>query len=47
MNPHLLILVLGVVCFTIGAFNKLAAAIGPNINWTNAGLAFVTLSLII
>ena len=32
------------ICFTIGAFNKLAPS---DINWTNAGLAFVTLALIL
>ena len=44
MNAHLLILILAVICFTIGAFTKAAPS---DINWTNAGLAFVTLSLIL
>ena len=44
MNTHILILVIAVICFAIGAFNKLAPS---DINWTNAGLAFVTLSLIL
>ena len=44
VNTHLFILILAVVCFTIGAFTKAAPS---DINWTNAGLAFVTLSLII
>jgi hypothetical protein len=39
-----LALILAVICFAIGAFNKVAPS---DINWTNAGLAFVTLSLIL
>jgi hypothetical protein len=38
-------LILACICFTIGAIPQLAS-IG-NINWQNARLAFVTLSLII
>jgi hypothetical protein len=38
-------LILACACFTIGAFPKLAAL--AEINWQNAGLAFVTLSLVI
>lgn len=37
-------LIAAVICFTIGAFNKLAPS---DINWTNAGLAFVTASLVV
>jgi len=37
-------LVLGCACFAIGSFTKFAPA---EINWMNAGLAFVTLSLIL
>jgi hypothetical protein len=37
-------LIAAAVCFAIGAFSKLAPS---DINWTNAGLAFVTLSLIV
>lgn len=37
-------LVLAFICFGIGSFQKLA---GSEINWTNAGLAFATLSLIV
>lgn len=33
-----------VICFTIGSFQKLA---GSDINWTNAGLACLSLSLIV
>jgi hypothetical protein len=35
-------LILACICFTIGAFQKI-----PEINWMNAGLAFITLSLIL
>jgi hypothetical protein len=37
-------LVLAFACFAIGSFNKLA---GSDFNWTNAGLAFATLSFIV
>jgi len=37
-------LIIACACFAIGAFTKLAS---NDINWTNAGLAFVTLSLIL
>jgi len=40
-------LIFAVVCFTIGTFTKLAAVISPDINWQDAGLAFVALSLVI
>lgn len=38
-------LILALMCFTIGAIPKLAAL--AEINWQNAGLAFVTLSLLV
>jgi len=37
-------LILACACFAIGAFNKLAPS---DINWTNAGLAFITLAMIL
>jgi len=40
-------LIIAAVCFTIGAFNKLAAAISPVVTWQNAGLAFIALALIL
>ena len=42
-----LCLILAAICFAIGTFNKLAGTISPDITWQNAGLALVTLSLII
>jgi len=39
-------LILAVVCFAIGALPRVAALI-PDINFQNAGLAFLTLSLVI
>ena len=39
-----IVLILAVICFAIGSFSKVAPG---SINWTNAGLAFVTLSLLI
>jgi len=44
---NIICLVLAVLCFSIGTFQKLAATISPDINWQNAGLAFVTLALVI
>lgn len=43
MNLNLLFLVLAAITFGIGAINKLASS---DFNWTNAGLCFITLSLI-
>lgn len=40
-------LILAAICFGIGTFQKLAATINPDVHWQNAGLAFVTLSLIL
>ena len=37
-------LILACVCFAIGAIQKLA---GSEVNWTNGGLAFLTLALIL
>ena len=37
-------LVAAAVCFAIGSFSKLAPS---DINWTNAGLCFFTISLIV
>jgi len=37
-------LVAAAICFAIGAFNKLAPS---DFNWTNAGLCFVTISLLV
>jgi len=37
-------LVAAAVCFAIGSFNKLAPS---DINWTNAGLCFITISLLV
>lgn len=37
-------LILAVICFGIGALSKVAPG---DINWTNAGLCFVTLSLLL
>jgi len=38
-------LIIAAVCFAIGALPPLSSL--ANINWTNAGLAFVTLALIL
>lgn len=38
-------LILATICFFIGAIPQLASI--ANINWTNAGLGFVTLSMVI
>jgi len=40
---RIICLILAAVCFGIGTFSKLSS----DFNWTNAGLAFVTLSLIV
>lgn len=37
-------LILAVICFGIGALSKAAPG---DINWTNAGLCFVTISLLV
>lgn len=42
-TASLVCLILAVICFAIGSFTKLS----NEFNWTNAGLAFVTLSLIV
>ena len=36
-------LILAAICFAIGSFPKVSS----DLNWTNAGLAFITLSLIV
>jgi len=38
-------LIIACICFAIGAIPQLSTI--ANINWTNAGLAFVTLSIIL
>ncbi len=37
-------LIAAAVCFAIGSLSKVAPS---DVNWTNAGLAFLTLSLIV
>lgn len=41
---RLICLILAAICFGIGALAKVAPS---EINWTNAGLCFVTLSFIV
>lgn len=41
-----LFLIFAVICFSIGALESLLFP-GSKVNWQNAGLAFVTLSLVI
>lgn len=43
MSPVMICYVLAFVCFVIGSFPPNT----PPLNWTNAGLAFLTLSLIV
>ena len=38
-------LIIAAICFFVGAVPQLAALL--NINWTNAGLGFITLALIL
>ena len=42
-------LIAAAICFAIGAFNKLAPSddLLSKSNWTNAGLCFITLSLLV
>ena len=40
---RIICLILAFICFGIGAFPKISS----DFNWTNAGLAFGTLSLIV
>ena len=42
MNPFFLIL--AAIAFGVGSFSKVAPS---DINWTNAGLTFVALSLVV
>jgi len=44
---NLVCLILAVICFAIGTFNKLAATISPDITWQNAGFAFLTLAWVL
>ena len=44
MNPSQICLIIAVVCFAIGTFPRLT---GSEIHWQNAGLGFVTLSLVL